>query len=178
MLANDCKVWQNDRYERRTVGVQPSDWSWGCDSIGALEGSVFNKTGEYVIKIIITGTKSKKAVGKQIQSYSFAPNTSYDFYFFPGNGICNVDKSARMQLEYSVTIPGFCKTRYTKSELEIKRRKEIEERQQQAEQDILYNNCVIAKSKGIDSSAVSSVRSVCREISKNPTTWQKLKWGS
>jgi hypothetical protein len=83
-----------------------------------------------------------------------------------------------MQLEYSVTIPGFCKTRYTKSELEIKRRKEIEERQQQAEQDILYNNCVIAKSKGIDSSAVSSVRSVCREISKNPTTWQKLKWGS
>ena len=188
----ECKVWQPARLETREIGVQASDWSWSCNIINALEGSVFNSTKNETNKIIITGASSKKAVGKSIQ---ISPNTSYDFYFFAGNGICGVDKSASMKFETTVSVAGYCKTRYTNIEWEAKRKKEEEQKRKdeeqrrknaeqaeiqaelQAKQDILYNNCVISKSKGIDSSSISSVRSVCREIAKNPSAWQKFRWG-
>ena len=203
VAQEQCKVWQPARLETREVGVQPSDWSWSCNSINALEGSVFNSTKNKTRKIIITGTSSKKAVGKSVQ---ISPNTSYDFYFSSGNGICGVDKNARMKFETTVSVAGYCKTRYTNIEWEAKRKKEEEQRRKnaeqaeiqrrknaeqakiqrvkdetqaelQAKQDILYNNCVISKSKGVDSSVISSVRSVCREIAKKPSAWQKFRWG-
>ena len=210
VAQEQCKVWQPARLETREVGVQPSDWSWSCNSINALEGSVFNSTKNKTRKIIITGTSSKKAVGKSVQ---ISPNTSYDFYFSSGNGICGVDKNARMKFETTVSVAGYCKTRYTNIEWEAKRKKEEEQKRKnaaqkrknaeqaeiqrrknaeqaeiqrvkdeiqaelQAKQDILYNNCVISKSKGVDSSVISSVRSVCREIAKKPSAWQKFRWG-
>jgi len=74
---------------------------------------------------------------------------------------------------------------FTNSEMAAKRQKEAELRQRnteqakiQAKQDILYNNCVISKSKGIDSFAISSVRKVWREIARNPSAWQKFRWCS
>ena len=43
---------------------------------------------------------------------------------------------------------------------------------------VIYNNCVISKSKGVDRSVVIlEVRSVCRKISENPTIFQRLRWG-
>jgi hypothetical protein len=180
--ANECKVWQPATYETKSMGVEPKDWTWSCDSINALRGSVFNRTGYSVDKIIITGATSKKSVGENI--FVFLPNTSHDYYFRAGNGICGVDDGARMRVEYSVRKQGFCKVEFTNSEMAAKRQKEAELRQKnaeqakiQAKQDILYNNCVITKSKGIDRSAINSVRKVCREIAKNPSAWQKFRWG-
>ena len=158
--ANECKIWQPAKWETKKTGVKSSDWTWSCNSIGSLSGSVFNRTGYSVGKIVITGSKSKRSVGKDV--YQFRNNTSYDYYFLSGNGICGVDDQASMILEYSFRTQRFCKMKFTDSEMVTKRQKEEE----------------IAKSKGIDRSAISSVRSVCQEISKNPSIWQKFRWGS
>ena len=180
-FGNDCKVWEPASVERRIVGVQPDDWNWSCDSIGALNGSVFNRKYE-ATKIIITGVPSDRSVGKKV--FGFEPNTSYDFYFLSGNGICGVDKSAKLELEYMIEKPSFCKQRFSDAEMAARRKNEAEVRRQnaakaeiQARENILYDNCVIAKSKGIDRAAIASVRSVCRNIARNPNTWQKFKWG-
>lgn len=42
----------------------------------------------------------------------------------------------------------------------------------------IYNNCVISKSKNINNSVISEVRSICRRISENPTALQRWRWGN
>lgn len=183
MLANDCKVWQPKQIKIKEAVIDPDDWNWSCGIDGSLSGSVFNSTGHAITKIIITGTTSKKSLGET--TYYFPTNTSERFYFLPDNGICGTDNQASLRVEYTVEQQGFCKVKLTDSEMAVKRQKNLEQRKRrmerervETEQRLLYDNCVVAKSKGLDRTAVSSVRRVCREISKNPTTWQKFKWGS
>jgi hypothetical protein len=51
-------------------------------------------------------------------------------------------------------------------------------RLEQAERSIIFDNCVISKSRGIDSSAMGNVRSLCERISANPTALQRWRWGN
>ena len=41
----------------------------------------------------------------------------------------------------------------------------------------IFNNCVIAKMKGRDKSILREVRSVCREIGRNPSMLERWRWG-
>jgi len=45
------------------------------------------------------------------------------------------------------------------------------------QQDIIFDNCVIAKSKGQLKVVQGSIRNSCDVISRNPSWFQKLKWG-
>lgn len=49
---------------------------------------------------------------------------------------------------------------------------------QQAETNTIFDNCVISKSREVNSSAMRNVRSACRRISENPTMLQRWRWGS
>lgn len=49
---------------------------------------------------------------------------------------------------------------------------------EQTERSVIYDNCVISNSRGIDSSAMRNVRSLCERISENPTMLQRLRWGN
>ena len=183
LSANECKVWIEPRTVTKEISPQSKDWSWSCNMSGSLNGSIFNSTDKFINKIVITGTTSGNSVGENVFP-SIRPNTSHNFFFLSGNGICGKNKSARMKLEYRVNLRGYCKTKFTPYEMEANRKKDQELqriRKDQAvkkkNQNILYNNCVIAKSKGINKSAVASVRSICNEISINPSVWQKFKGG-
>ena len=44
-------------------------------------------------------------------------------------------------------------------------------------QEIIFDNCVIAKSKGQLKVVQGSIRNSCKAISENPSWFQKLKWG-
>jgi hypothetical protein len=51
-------------------------------------------------------------------------------------------------------------------------------RLEQAERSNIYDNCVISKSRGVDSSAMRNVRTLCERISDNPTVLQRWRWGN
>ena len=45
------------------------------------------------------------------------------------------------------------------------------------QQEIIFDNCVIAKSKGQLKVVQVPIRRSCKAISENPSWFQKLKWG-
>jgi len=74
--------------------------------------------------------------------------------------------------------------RYTEKEkLEIIKEKEekhntcLKNQKEQLKRDIIFDNCVIAKSKGQLKVVQGSIRNSCKAISENPSWFQKLKWG-
>jgi hypothetical protein len=41
----------------------------------------------------------------------------------------------------------------------------------------IYNNCVVARSRGASESVVREVRASCRETARNPSRLDRLRWG-
>jgi len=74
-----------------------------------------------------------------------------------------------------------CVEYYSTAELEEIKQKKIQSTQMrkiQNDMDIIRDNCVISKGKNAPVSLMDEIRRVCTEISKRPTFFQKLRWGS
>jgi len=44
------------------------------------------------------------------------------------------------------------------------------------EQEIIYDNCFLDKSKGATGYQISTIRKVCKRIACKPSMWEKLKY--
>jgi hypothetical protein len=160
-----------------------------------LNIDVFNHTNKYIDKVIFTETKSRQkwAVDTWISPKS---SKSLDTSSPYGHAICkNRDEiNGRLNLYYSEDIPLVCsktvkvtvkerqqiiEERETSYQTCLKNKKE-EKKQTilEAQARVIFDNCMISKSKGqLERVVRSNVRGSCRAISYDPTFFEKLRWG-
>ncbi len=92
------------------------------------------------------------------------------------NEVVGLNKSVPLCKHYASI--GNCLAYFSAIELENFQNKCLAVRLKQIERTAIYDNCVISKSRGVNSSAMHSVRSLCRNISQSPTILQRWRWGS
>lgn len=98
-------------------------------------------------------------------------------YSRAGSIFCDKKEGGKLYSQYTYKSGGECLKRYSDTEVQDAIAQCREKVAVQKERSTIYNNCVIAKSKDIDKRALINVRSVCREISENPSTLQRWRWG-
>lgn len=158
----------------RRYNFPTSDFSWTCNSIGSLEFDFFNSSGRYVQTVIIEGTTRNTRLTSNV---SVPPGQSKYVYMISSGSFCRNEERARLYFEYELSVGGECLERYTAREISETRETCRAEEAAQRSRNIIYDNCVLSKSRGVDQSALRNVRSICREISINPSLLQRLRWG-
>jgi hypothetical protein len=195
-----CKDYVSGKTETKRQAVKSVDYSWTCDAVGIIRIDLYNSTTHNIQKVVIEGAKTKSSLTHNV----FLPPKQSEYILIMTTGaFCRNEKSARLYIEFEHYVQGYCSVQYTGIEIS-KRRKECEKekaellkrqeanavRQREIEQlrqqeslrnkeiELIYNNCVISKSRGIGNSALDNVRSLCESISNDPSMLQKLKWGN
>lgn len=182
-----CKTLEKGRTVPFQREVEAKDWS--CDGSNPYIGTkieVFNHTSSNINKIVLQGDKSWGT------SANISPQTSQTFRI--NNSSWCGDKNLKLNLFYTVyfQIKDKCTEYYSAKELREKKqaeeRKEAEEIKQsvineinsqiQVQQNKIRDNCIISKGKNAGEAVMQEIRRVCTEISKNPSAFQKFRWGS
>lgn len=170
-----CKTYNLLTHDTKKHYFSVSDFNWSCNSIGYLEFTFFNSSKHTVRTIVIEGATNNTRL---TESVFVLPNQSKHIYSLQGKSFCQNEKQARLYFEYKVTSGGGCFEFYSNEEMVEMRKHCSAEADTRRERNAIYDNCVVAKSKGVERSAMRNVRSVCREISRNPTVLQRLRWGN
>jgi len=176
LTLDDCISWSGGNTVKKSVAGE--NWSWSCGSLDSLEVDVFNHTKKTIKKVVFTETNTKQSWGQQVNMY---PNTSERLSTILSHGICRnkKPKMGKLRLYYYETIPKVCVKRRSISKEEKRIWQEARETEYETciAQKIIYDNCIISKSKGTLKSTLGNIRSSCREISQNPSFFETLRWG-
>lgn len=181
LFDEECISWSGGNTVRKSVPGK--DWGWSCNSLDILKIDVFNHSSKTIKKVVFTATKINRSWSELVNIY---PNNSVQLQSGWDLDICKkgTDKG-RLDLYYDETTPFVCEKRRILSKSQIKKfneEKEIEYKSciknenEKRKSNIIYDNCVISKSKGALKSTLRNIRSSCRTISKDPTFFEKLKW--
>lgn len=182
-----CKTLEKGGLKTFQREVEAKDWS--CDGSNPYIGTkieVFNHTNSNINRIVLQGNKSW---GK---STNILPQTSQTFRI--NNSSWCGDRNLKLKLFYTVyfQIKDKCTEYYSAKELVEKKQAEERKKAQaieqsiineknskiQAEQNKIRDNCVISKGKNAGETVMQEIRRICTDISKNPSMFQKLRWGS
>lgn len=175
LTKSDCISWSGGNTVHKSVAGK--NWSWSCGSFDRLKLDVFNHTSKQITKVVFTESKTNRSWSKLVSLY---PNNSVELESGYDLGLCKVGASeGYLKLHYYEATPKVCvKKRYvSKEEQKIWQEAREMEYETCIAQEIIYDNCVISKSKGQLKSTLSNIRSSCRVISKNPSFFEKLRWG-
>lgn len=168
-----CKRHKPITHETKKYFFSNKDFNWSCSS-QILRFDFFNTSNMTVRTIVIEGATAKTRLSESV----FVPPGQSEYVLSMSSGaFCRKEKSARLYFEYKETSGGECLEFYSNAEMQAVRAECEADAAIKEEQNIIYNNCVVEKSKGVEKSAMPNVRSVCREISKNPSTLQRWRWG-
>jgi hypothetical protein len=170
-----CKRAKPITYETNKHYFSGSDFNWSCNTIGSLEFDFFNSSKRTVRTVVIEGTTNNTRL---TESVFVPPGQSKYIYSLQGKSFCRNEKQARLYFEYKEKNGGGCLDYYSSKEMEEMRAQCKAEADAQRERSAIYDNCVISKSKGVEKSTMRNVRSVCREISENPSQLQRWRWGN
>ena len=172
--AKVCKSAVPITYEDKKHYFPSSDFSWSCDVIGNLEFDFFNSSTRTVNTIIIEGATSGTRWAENVH---VPPGRSKHVYVHSSGAFCTKEKSARLYFDYRVTIVGDCLANYTTRELQNMKETCRDILAEKRQQDTIFNNCYIDNSRDAHRSAINSIRTVCKQVSKNPTMIQRWRWG-
>lgn len=176
LTPQDCKIATPITYEARKHYFSSNDFNWKCNIIVTLEFDFFNSSTRTVKEIIIEGATFGTRLS---ESVDVLPGRSQHVYALSSGAFCRKEKQASLYFEYEVnTGGGECLESYSNAEIQTAQNQCRAEAARKEDEDTIYNNCVVSKSHNVDSSAMRNVRSVCREVSRNPTLLQRWHWGS
>ncbi len=168
-----CKKMQPTKYDFIDKAVDNGDWSWSCSN-GILSIEVYNKISATAHKLKIVGSTKGTTAG---ESVSIQGNTNGSTIILAKN-FCRKEKGARLYLTYMTREKEKCLEYYTEAEALNVKKEQAREAKKRKTTRTIYNNCVVSKSRNVDRSALGNVKRLCVEISKNPSIWQRLRWGS
>lgn len=177
LKAQDCKKTAPVIYEIKKHYFSTNDFNYRCDSIGNLSFDFFNSSKKTITEIVIEGA----TFGTRLSESVLVPPGKSKYVFVLSSGaFCRKEKKARLYFEHRVAVSGGeCLARYSSAELQRAQSQCKGEAERKRDEEIIYNNCIVSKSQNVDSATVfRSVRSVCREISRNPTMLQRWRWGN
>ncbi len=184
VLTDTCEKY-SPHVKIETASLSPSEFTPTCSIMGDIELDFYNSTGNKVDQVIIEGVKSGLRLTEEV---SVNPGESASVAFSSSSMFCkgeNKEKKLKAYTKYEVPLVSKCIKKM--SESLIKRYKdycaEIHEEEEarlelSAEKILIYNNCVIDKSKGLEGTAIREVRFLCQHIAKNPSAWQRWWWGN
>lgn len=149
--------------------------SWKCN-YDILTVEYVNTANYKAEKVIVEGV----ATGEQhVEQNSFLPRSGQsDKVIVFDTQICENNEEIEIYLEYQLRSGGECVARPSNSDLRMIREKCEKVIAEEDERETIFNNCVVAKSKNIDSSALYNVRLLCAEIAQSPSLWHRLRWGN
>lgn len=169
-----CISYSEEKFGTDTYHFPYSDFSWKCNSLGYLEVNFFNSSLKTVYTIVIEGATTGKRLSEDV---IVPPGESGYVYSLAGESFCSTEKRAELYYEYTTRTGGFCRETLKGDELRAVKAECEKHLAEKEERDAIYSNCVVAKSKDVDTSVLPNVRSICRKISENPSLWQRLRWG-
>ena len=171
-----CKRASPVEYEAKKHYFSGNDFSWSCNIINSLEFNFFNSSKHTVRTVVMQGLTNNNRL---TESVFVPPGKSKYVYSLQGESFCRNEKGGKAVLyfEYQIKSGGKCLSTYSSAEIGTVKAKCSQIKAIEEERNTIYNNCVIAKSKGVDRSTLRNVRSVCSDISRNPSTLQRWRWG-
>lgn len=169
-----CKRSSPIKSESKKYYFSNEDFNWKCNSIGSVEFDFYNSSTQTVRKVVIEGATKNTKLSENV----FVPPGSSEYVYTRSSGaFCTKEKSALLYFEYEVPSGGECLQRYTAKEIDEAEKYCAAKANVEKQRETIFNNCVIEKSKDIDKRALTNVRSVCRDISINPSTLQRWRFG-
>ena len=161
--VGDCTSRGDPKKALEWLDIPASDWSWTTKrsfNKPTLCIEVTNKTNRTIYEMHWEGTQS----GKMFRlTETVPPNSTHEDCQFITEGAYNVDKRASVTFYTYNFTEGECLRRWTEED---------------QERTMIYDGCMASKSKGATSVSIPYIRKECRNISRDPSIFDKWRWGS
>lgn len=175
-----CKKMRQSSMQSLQKEVDARDWSCGTTNIfRGPELEIFNHT-EYTIDRI--ELKGDKTWGRN----TLIPSRTSQTFRIDNPRLCQ-KPNLKLKLFYTkfFRVKEKCLEYYTAAEIALQKQNDARAKAKaevlselQSQMNRLRDNCIISKGKNAGEAVMQEIRRVCTEISKNPSAFQKFRWGS
>lgn len=175
-----CKKMRQSSIQTLSKEVEAIDWTCGTTNIfRGPELEIFNHTEYSIDRIELKGDKTW---GRNTR----IPSRTSQTFRMDNPRLCE-KPNLKLKLFYTkfFTVKEKCVEYYTAAEIARQKQNDARSkakaevlRELQSQMNSLRDNCIISKGKNAGEAVMQEIRRVCTEISKNPSVFQKFRWGS